>query len=202
MTGFYLKNDKAGVHINGYSGQKTSFTGTAIRAEQTGRFFIYLPHHNEEYMITLPELHVRGILTGSTFVELTGETVIVCTNGLGAKLKFIPKPWFSGEYDAVEGIVAELLSGNDEKRSIANSTASLQHYTLKGRWSDTVRIKDLKTGKESVLYSIAETTRDILPVAAPPEQAGPDRVALGVAPRDGSPRPPRLRRGDARQKRH
>lgn len=156
ITGFYLRNEKAGVHISGSSGQHTKFTGTAIKVEQTGRIFVYLPKLDEEYVITLPELHVRGLLTGGPFVELTGEVVIIGTNGFGARLKFTPKPWFSGEYDTMEGLIADL---RDRKQP--------PPFILRGKWSDRVDIIASESGKTSVLFDILQIKRDLLPEVKP-----------------------------------
>lgn len=157
-----MRNEKAGVHISGSSGQHTRFTGTAIKAEQTGRIFVYLPALDEEYVITLPELHVRGLLTGSPFVELTGEVVIIGTNGIGARLKFTPKPWFSGEYDGMEGLIADL---KDRKQPPL--------LTLRGKWSERVEIIESESGRERVLFDIRQTKRDLLPEVKTISKQGP-----------------------------
>lgn len=167
VTGFYLANKKAGVYISGSNGQQTSLAGTAIRVDQLGRIFVYLDPFDEEYMITLPQLHVRGLLTGSPFVELTGEVVIIGTTGIGGRLKFIPKPWFSGEYDGMEGIVAD-LSGDSE----ADISGRRQHYEIWGKWSERVWIKAPNAKAESVLFDIMQVKRDMLPVVKPITQQG------------------------------
>lgn len=150
------------MHISGSSGQHTRFTGTAIKAEQTGRIFVYLPKLDEEYVITLPELHVRGLLTGSPFVELTGEVVIIGTNGIGARLKFTPKPWFSGEYDGVEGLIADL---KDRKHPPL--------LTLRGKWSERVEIIEGESGRQNVLFDIRQIKRDLLPEVKPISKQSP-----------------------------
>ncbi len=123
VAAFHLTNEKAGVYLNGHCGQKTRFTGTAIQVEQTGCLFIYVQKYNEEYAISLPELYLRGIVTGAPFVELTGETLIVCSgHKIATKIRFIPKPWFSGEYNLVEGIIYD-----DNNKEIK--------YEIWGKWS-------------------------------------------------------------------
>lgn len=167
VTGFHLANRQAGVYISGSNGQQTSLTGTAIRVDQLGRIFVYLDRVDEEYMITLPQLHVRGLLTGSPFLELTGEVVIIGTTGVGARLKFIPKPWFSGEYDGMEGIIAGL---GDDREDDAGGRR--QHYELWGKWSERVWIKAPNSEKASVLFDIGQVKRDMLPVVKPVVQQG------------------------------
>ena len=71
-TAFYLKNQTAGVHVNAFSTQRLASLGTCIRAEQHGNVFLYVEKFKEEYMMTLPEIYVRGILTGAPFIELCG----------------------------------------------------------------------------------------------------------------------------------
>jgi hypothetical protein len=88
VSAFYLANQRAGVHVNGFSGQATNFTGTGIRYRQPGRVFLYLERHDEEYCITLPELEINGLLTGRPFVEITGEIDVTSTTQWAAHLKF------------------------------------------------------------------------------------------------------------------
>lgn len=112
ISAFYLVNKRAGVHVNGHSGQVTKFTGTAIRYQQPGRIFVYVEKFNEEYSISMPELHIRGLLNGQPFVEITGTIDVLGTNDWAARLRFIPKPWFSGEYDSMEGVIFNNLCGS------------------------------------------------------------------------------------------
>lgn len=76
-------------------------------------------------MITLPEIYVRGILTGAPFVELCGDVAMVSSSGYGVKMRFIPKPWFSGEYDQVEAVIFDTRSGKI-------------HFDIWGKWSSSV----------------------------------------------------------------
>lgn len=124
-TAFYLKNKEAGVYVNAFSTQKTRFLGTSIKAEQQGNVFVYLEKFKEEYMITLPEIYVRGILTGAPFVEICGDVAMVSSSGYGVKMRFIPKPWFSGEYDQVEAVIFDTKSGKI-------------HFDIWGKWSGSV----------------------------------------------------------------
>jgi len=115
--------------LNGHCGQKTKFSGTAIQVEQTGCLFIYVKKYNEEYALSLPELYLRGIMTGAPFVELTGETLVVCSaHKIAAKLLFLAKPWFSGEYNLTEGIIYD-----DTNKDIK--------YEIWGNWAKKIYIE-------------------------------------------------------------
>ncbi len=80
--------------------------GMTIKVEQTGHTIIVNHKHNETYEISLPELVLRGILTGKIFVELTGKTRITSSSNVVAEIEFLPKPWFSGDYHHIKGHIA------------------------------------------------------------------------------------------------
>jgi hypothetical protein len=62
ITGFYVKNDKAGVVLNGHSGQKTRISNATLVCDQTGIEVMTLKfRNNETYLFTSPSLTVRGI---------------------------------------------------------------------------------------------------------------------------------------------
>ncbi|KAI8366329.1 hypothetical protein EDC96DRAFT_508571 [Choanephora cucurbitarum] len=120
ISAFYLEDEKAGVSLNGHSGQKSKFKGTSIKVEQVGRAVLYLKQFDEQYMIDFPDLMIRGVLTGGSFIELSGICTIIGSNNTKAVIEFVPKPWFGGEYNHIKG---SLYADN-----------KLQ-YTLSGRWS-------------------------------------------------------------------
>ncbi|KAI8989995.1 hypothetical protein BDB01DRAFT_833038 [Pilobolus umbonatus] len=120
ISAFYLEDEKAGVSLNGHSGQKSKFKGTSIKIEQVGRAILYLKKYDEQYMIDFPDLLIRGVLTGGAYIELGGSCSIEGSNGSRAIIQFTPKPWFGGEYNHIKGAI---YSGGK------------LHYSLSGRWS-------------------------------------------------------------------
>lgn len=136
MAAFQLANKQAGVYLNGHCGQKTKFSGTAIQVEQTGCLFVFVEKYGEEYAISLPELYLRGLVTGAPFVEITGECLVVCSrHDYAAKIRFIPKPWFSGSYNLVEGIVY-----NDKTQEVT--------HEIYGNWAEKTFIQNKETDPE------------------------------------------------------
>lgn len=136
VAAFQLANKQAGVYLNGHCGQKSKFSGTAIQVEQTGCLFVFVEKYGEEYAISLPELYLRGLVTGAPFVELTGECLIVCSkHDYAAKIRFIPKPWFSGSYNLVEGIIY-----NDKSKEVA--------FEIYGNWAEKSFIQSKETDPE------------------------------------------------------
>ncbi|KAI9351949.1 hypothetical protein BD770DRAFT_445695 [Pilaira anomala] len=142
VSAFYLESEKEGVSLNGHCGQKSKFKGTTIKVEQVGRAVLNLKKYDEQYVITYPDLLIRGVLTGSCYLELSGECSIVSNNGTKAVIEFIQKPWFGGEYNRIKG----KLTYNDK-----------EYCSLSGRWSnDTYYTKTGSSSKELLFDAEAE----------------------------------------------
>lgn len=62
VTAFYIKNDKAGVTLNGHSGQRARISNATLVCDQPGRQVMTLKSRkNETYIFTGPSVTVRGI---------------------------------------------------------------------------------------------------------------------------------------------
>lgn len=72
VTAFYIENQKAGVVLNGYSGQKTRILNATLVCDQTGHEVVTLnSRNNESYLFTSPALTVRGIwYAGKVYVYI------------------------------------------------------------------------------------------------------------------------------------
>ncbi|KAL7752102.1 Oxysterol-binding protein 4 [Sorochytrium milnesiophthora] len=136
---FYVENRKLGITLNGHCGQKTKFKTTSINVQQTGRavLTVYdgqlpseeqggkMPAVLDEYFISLPEMVLRGLLSGHIFVEMMGHSRISSLSGYTAHIEYVPKPWFGGDYHVVKGYISRT---DDEKTPL---------YELSGKWTET-----------------------------------------------------------------
>lgn len=96
----YIENKKAGVALQGHSGQKTSFSGTSIHVKQSGHALLYVTPKSgkqETYLITLPKLRIDGIIWGSPYIELTETSAIQSSTGYTANIEYKGKGYFSGK---------------------------------------------------------------------------------------------------------
>ncbi|KAI1313372.1 glycerol ethanol, ferric requiring protein [Mortierella claussenii] len=140
IMGFHLENKKAGVVLEGHCGQKSRFAMPAgIDVSQTGHAILRLPcHNNETYLITLPSLQVRGIVTGRPSVELAGSTYIVSSAGQIATIEYSTKGYFSGErhsFKAVLKAVPNFWDDEDDDDDDENDYDDTPFYTAQGVWS-------------------------------------------------------------------
>ncbi|CAA9966405.1 hypothetical protein CFE70_010072 [Pyrenophora teres f. teres 0-1] len=157
VTAYSIWNDKHGVRLEGYNAQKASFK-TTITVKQLGHAMLHLDAYNESYLITLPALHIEGLITGSPYVELNGCTYIQSSTGYTARIDYSGKGWVSGKKNS---FTAVLYPEGKEKETI---------YKLDGQWSDAFQIRDAKTKAVVDTFDHKSTKTTSLTVAPIEEQ--------------------------------
>ncbi|ORY23799.1 hypothetical protein BCR39DRAFT_342377 [Naematelia encephala] len=123
ITAYYIENEKAGVALQGHSGQKTSFTGTSINVKQSGHALLTVKPKSggqETYLITLPKLRIEGIVWGSPYVELTDSSAIQSSTGYTAAIDYKGKGYFTGK-------------SHSFKATLSHGSKTLQNY--EGTWT-------------------------------------------------------------------
>ncbi|KAK6593915.1 oxysterol-binding protein [Botrytis cinerea] len=134
VTAYQISNKKHGVYLQGYNAQKASFSRT-INVKQIGHAVFSIPAYNETYLITLPNLHIEGLIFGSPFVELEAKSYITSSSGFTAKIDYSGKGWLSGKKNS---FTATLYPTGKEKDVL---------YTVTGQWTKQFEIKE--GGKKS-----------------------------------------------------
>lgn len=134
VTAYSIWNEKHGVRLQGYNAQKASFKST-INVRQVGHAVLHLDAYDEDYLITLPSLHIEGLITGSPYVELNKSSYIIGSNGYTSRIDYSGKGWVSGTKNSLS---ATLFPAGKEK-----SKADVL-YTADGSWTDKFTIKNAK----------------------------------------------------------
>ncbi|KAK4570403.1 Oxysterol-binding protein 4 [Recurvomyces mirabilis] len=134
VTAYSIWNNKQGVRLQGYNAQKASFSRT-INVKQVGHAVLHLDKYNEDYVITLPSLHIEGLITGSPYVELNKSSYIVGSNGFTSRIDYSGKGWVSGSKNSLSAIMYPHGKEKDKHAVI---------YTAEGSWTDKFTIKDAK----------------------------------------------------------
>jgi len=109
ITAYYLENKEAGVALQGFSGQKTSFSGGSIIVKQNGHAILTISLKNgkkESYLITLPRLSIQGLLWGSPYIELTESTAIASSTGYVSNIEYRGKGWVSGKPHSYKAVLS------------------------------------------------------------------------------------------------
>ncbi|KAK1757558.1 hypothetical protein QBC47DRAFT_376353 [Echria macrotheca] len=107
-TAYSITNTKTGIHLEGYNAQKASFSKT-INIKQIGHAVLTVPAEGSKepdtYLITLPSLHIEGLIFGSPFIELDGSSYITSSTGYTAKVDYSGKGWLSGKKNSFTALL-------------------------------------------------------------------------------------------------
>jgi len=133
VTACYLWNDRAGVRAEGFTRQEITFSGS-VNIQQIGHAVLHIDQYDEDYLIPLPNVKVKGILTGGPYPELTEPCTIVSSSGYVADVDFSGKKLlgFGGERNHVH---ATIHSTDDKK-------GKDPVFTVDGNWTETLSFKD------------------------------------------------------------
>ena len=173
-TAYRICNKEHGVYLEGYNAQKASFSRT-IHVKQIGHAIFSIPAFNETYLITLPNLHIEGLIFGAPFVELNDKTYITSSSGYTAKIDYSGKGWVSGKKNS---FTASLYPTGKERDIL---------YTVNGQWNKSFDIAEGKKGTVIDTYNAEAAVATPLQVA-PLEEQDPleshrawAKVAEGIA---------------------
>ncbi|PBP24708.1 oxysterol-binding protein [Diplocarpon rosae] len=176
-TAYHISNKEHGVYLQGYNAQKASFART-IYVKQIGHAVFSIPAFNETYLISLPNLHIEGLIFGSPFVELNDKTYITSSSGYTAKIDYSGKGWLSGKKNS---FTAVMYPTGKEKEVL---------YTITGQWTKMFDIMD--GSKKNVIDTYNAETSPTTPLTIEPLDAqNPmesrrawQKVAAGIASGD------------------
>eukprot|EP00063_Salmo_salar_P004497 XP_013979332.1 PREDICTED: oxysterol-binding protein-related protein 5-like [Salmo salar] len=141
ISAFYVCNKKDGFYISGSILAKSKFYGNSLSAILDGRARLMLLGRDEEYVITMPYAHCKGILYGTMTLELGGKITIECEKTkYVAELEFKLKPFLGGS-SSVNVISGKIRQG-DELLA-----------TVDGHWDGEVFLQEKKSGQQEHLWN-------------------------------------------------
>ncbi|KAJ8298836.1 hypothetical protein KUTeg_022896 [Tegillarca granosa] len=141
VSAFHVTNRQDGFNISGSILAKSKFYGNSLSALLDGTAKLTFLKRGEDYFITMPYAHCKGILIGTLTMEMGGKVSIDCPRtGYRCDLEFKLKP-FLGSGEASNKIVGKLKMGTD---TLA---------TFEGHWDQEIYIKDKLTGETHLFWN-------------------------------------------------
>ncbi|EXJ80330.1 hypothetical protein A1O1_08474 [Capronia coronata CBS 617.96] len=161
-TACYLSADENGVHAEAYSTQHTSLSGTSILIRQAGHIVLTVDKYDETYLLPLPDVCARGVLSGVPWPELDDTYKIVSSSGFTAGMRFTGKRFWGGERNMFE---ASIYRTADQARK------SL--FTVSGSWSSRFTIFNALGQKVEVFDLADRKNQPVPPSIRPLEKQSP-----------------------------
>ncbi|KAL2256792.1 hypothetical protein VTK26DRAFT_1118 [Humicola hyalothermophila] len=143
ITAMHVSDREHGVRADGYARVEMSFNG-AVNVRQLGHAVYAIDRYREEYLVPLPDVRVRGFLSGCMYPEIVGTYHIVSSAG------FVVEVRFSGEGMLMRGkrnwFEARVYSKEDRTKE------SL--YEVSGCWSEGWTVREGRTGDVLEVYEV------------------------------------------------
>lgn len=160
VTAYAIQNEKNRTTLQGYNRIKATISATLINVKQYGHAILEYKNLGETYLITLPPLHIEGLITASPFVELEGTSYIQSSSGYLTVIEYSGRGYFSGKKNSFKARIYpdKLASANKENALV----------TISGQWSDKSYVaKGSHTAASSsgtLFYSATQTKPEKLDV--------------------------------------
>lgn len=136
ITACYIWNDKYGVRAQGFTEQEITFSGN-VSIKQKGYAILHIDKYNEDYLMPVPNVKVKGILGGKPYPELQGSYSLISSTGYVSQIKFEGKGFFGGGQK--NGFDAKMFHVDSPEKTL---------YHAKGAWNGESTFQDARTGKE------------------------------------------------------
>ena len=166
-TAAFVEDAKNGVTAMAYSTQGTTLSGASVLIKQSGHAIMKVEKYHESYLIPLPDVRAKGLLSGPPYPELDGTYKIVGSSGYVAEMKFSSGRMFSGNRNLVEATVYRV-----EDKSGKHGV----DYKVEGCWSSSFSIYDTTTSQATLVETVdlADPKYAPVPVTLPSvEQQSP-----------------------------
>ncbi|SCU79863.1 LAFA_0B06106g1_1 [Lachancea sp. 'fantastica'] len=143
-TAYSIFNDQNKTSLQGYNQVKASIATASLSVKQFGHALLEYENLNEQYLVTLPPLHIEGMLVASPYVELEGKSYIQSSSGLFCMVEFSGKGYFSGKKNTFKARIFQNISDASDKDKAL--------YTITGQWSGLSNISKGKSKKGEELF--------------------------------------------------
>ncbi|OAL35988.1 hypothetical protein AYO20_04649 [Fonsecaea nubica] len=155
-TAAYISADDHGVHAEAYSTQHTTLSGTSVMIRQSGHALFKVDKYNETYLLPLPDVCARSVLTGVPWPELNDTYRIISSSGYTAEMRFVGKKMWGGQRNCFEASIYRTV--DSQKKPI---------FTVSGSWSSKFSIYNSE-GKEIDVFDLADPQNQPAPMVMKP----------------------------------
>ncbi|KAM2542876.1 hypothetical protein TB2_022262 [Malus domestica] len=147
VTALHATDEKENLEMIWCQHPTPKFYGTSVETEVRGKRQLKLLNHGETYEMNSPKLLIKFLPL--PWVDWVGENRIRChETGLEAELYYGSNSWIRGNPRTIKG-------------KIFDSTTYELLYEIHGRWDRTVKMKDVSSGKETIIYNANEVISEL-----------------------------------------
>ncbi|KAF2451471.1 Oxysterol-binding protein [Karstenula rhodostoma CBS 690.94] len=144
VTACHLWNDQRGIRAEGFTQQEITFSGS-VSIKQKGYAILHIDEYEEDYLIPVPNVKVKGIVSGTPYPELVSSYSIISSSGIVSEIKFEGKTLLGFGSGSKNGF---------EARTFRTAAPAVEMYTAKGSWNGQYSIQDARSGEEIERFDV------------------------------------------------
>lgn len=169
ITAMHVADRAHGVRADGYARVEMTFNG-AVHIRQVGHATLRLDRFAEDYLVPLPDVRVRGFLSGCMYPEIVGTYQIVSSAGLVAELRFWGEGMLRGKRNSFEARMYRKGGEDDATAEIAKNRNNKQEsiFEVAGVWSEGWTVRDGRTGEVIEEYRVDAPENEPVPMDLDP----------------------------------
>ncbi|TDZ31463.1 Oxysterol-binding protein-like protein [Colletotrichum spinosum] len=141
ITAMHIESREHGIRADGYARVEMTFS-SSVNIRQVGHAVVHIDRYDEDYLVPLPDVKVRGFLNACLYPEVIGTYYIVSSTGFVSEINFSGTGVFRGRKNSFE---ARVYHKNDRKQTI---------FALEGVWSRGWTVRDGRTGDVIEEYDV------------------------------------------------
>ena len=142
ITAMHIADREHGIRADGYARVEMTFNG-AVNIRQVGHAMLRVDRYEEDHLIPLPDVKVRGFLGGCMYPEITGTYTLVSSSGFTTEIYFSGEGMIRGKRNSFQ---ARIYRRDDPKKRPL--------YEASGVWSSGWTVKDVQTGDVLETYEV------------------------------------------------
>lgn len=142
VTAMAIIDDEHGIRADGYARVEMTFNGN-VDIRQIGHAILHIDEYDEDYLIPLPDIKVRGFLSGRLYPEVLGTYTMVSSSGYVSEMSFSGAGVLRGKRNSFR---AKMYRKDDPKKTPI--------YEVDGVWSGSWTVKDSRTGEILERYNV------------------------------------------------
>lgn len=130
ITAMHIADEENGIRADGYARVEMTFSN-CVNVKQIGHAILHIDKYDEDHLIPLPDVKVRGYLSACLYPEAAGTYSIVSSSGYVSEITFSGSGYFRGKKN---WFTARTYNQHDPaKKSI---------YEVEGVWSEGWTVRD------------------------------------------------------------
>jgi len=157
ITAMHITDREHGIRADGYARVEMTFNG-AVNILQVGHAMVHIDRYDEDHLVPLPDVKVRGFLGGCMYPEITGTYNIISSSGFLTEIYFSGEGMIRGKRNSFQ---ARIYRREDTKRREPL-------YEVSGIWSERWTAKDVRTGEVLEVYEVEAPENTPMPIDIAP----------------------------------